>query len=91
MVKFANKCKGKKSNRKTISVKKTIDRNVKNHKKKLKKEVRKMKAMGILKKSLQLFFTLKKKKKKKTFFVFLNQKNTMSANFLTFTHSKHKL
>ena len=36
MVKFANKCKGKKSNRKTISVKKTIDRNVKNHKKKLK-------------------------------------------------------
>ena len=51
MVKFANKQKRKKSNRKTITIQKTIDKNVKNHNSKMKKEARKMKALGLIKKS----------------------------------------
>jgi nuclear GTP-binding protein len=47
MVKFSNKPKGKPSKRKTFKVKYKIERKVKQHNKRVKKEARKLKGKGL--------------------------------------------
>ena len=47
MVKFANKAKGRPSKRKTLKVKYKIERRVKQHNKRAKKEAKKLKGKGL--------------------------------------------
>lgn len=47
MVKFANKAKGRPTHRRTFKVKYKIERKVKQHAKRVKKEARKLKGKGL--------------------------------------------
>lgn len=47
MVKFANKAKGRPTKRKTLKVKYKIERKVKQHNKRVRREARKMKSKGL--------------------------------------------
>lgn len=47
MVKFTNKAKGRPSKRRTLKVKYKIERRVKQHKKRVQKEAKKLKGKGL--------------------------------------------
>jgi nuclear GTP-binding protein len=51
MVKFSNRSSGAKSKRVPLRLKHKVETRVKEHNKKMKKEARKMKALGIIRKS----------------------------------------
>jgi hypothetical protein len=65
MVKFSNRSSGAKSKRVPLRLKHKVETRVKEHNKKMKKEARKMKALGIIRKSKK---KNKKKNLKKLFF-----------------------
>lgn len=54
MVKFSNKSKGRPSKRKTLKTKYKIERKVKQHRKKLQKEAKKLKGSGLKHKSTSM-------------------------------------
>lgn len=54
MVKFTNKPKGRTSKRVALNMKYKLEKKVKQHHKKLRKEARKMTALGMVKKSMTL-------------------------------------
>ena len=58
MVKFANKPHGKNSKRQPLNMKYKIKQKVRDHKKKIKKEARQMKALGMIKKSKILCYIM---------------------------------